>query len=112
MDHAGHPRHGLGVQALFPGIPRLARGHRLQHLTDRLKRLEESGIVARRPDPENARQVIYTLTEKGKDLIPALLELARWGAKHVARSVAPRNIARRIKDDRDGLIEELKASLK
>ena len=81
-------------------------------LTDRLKRLEESGIVARRPDPENARQVIYTLTEKGKDLIPALLELARWGAKHVVRSVAPKNIARRIKEDRDGLIEDLKSSLK
>jgi len=81
-------------------------------LTDRLKRLEESGIVARRPDPENARQVIYTLTEKGKDLIPALLELARWGAKHVARSVPPKNIVRRIKEDRDGLIEELKSSLK
>jgi DNA-binding HxlR family transcriptional regulator len=81
-------------------------------LTDRLKRLEESGIVARRPDPESARQVIYTLTEKGKDLIPALLELARWGAKHVARSVVPKNLARRIKEDRDGLIEELKASLK
>ncbi|HSD97038.1 MAG TPA: helix-turn-helix domain-containing protein [Sulfuricaulis sp.] len=81
-------------------------------LTDRLKRLEESGIVSRQPDPESARQVIYTLTEKGKDLIPALLELARWGAKHVARSVPPKNIARRIKEDRDGLIEELKSSLK
>jgi DNA-binding HxlR family transcriptional regulator len=81
-------------------------------LTDRLKRLEESGIVARRPDPDSARQVIYTLTEKGKDLIPALLELARWGAKHVARSVAPKNLARRIREDRDELIEELKSSLK
>jgi len=30
----------------------------------------------------------------------------------VARSVAPKNIARRIKEDRDGLIEELKLSLK
>jgi DNA-binding HxlR family transcriptional regulator len=81
-------------------------------LTDRLKRLEESGIVARRRDPDSARQVIYTLTEKGKDLIPALIDLAQWGAKHVARSVTPRNLARRIKEDRDGLIEELKASLK
>ena len=81
-------------------------------LTDRLKRLEESGVVSRQPDPENARQVIYTLTEKGKDLIPALLELARWGAKHVARSVPRKDIARRMKEDRDGLIEELKSSLK
>ena len=81
-------------------------------LTDRLKRLEEAGIVSRRPDPENARQVIYELTEKGQDLIPALLELGRWGLKHNARAVAHKNIARRIKGDRDGLIEYLKASLK
>ncbi len=40
------------------------------------------------------------------------LELARWGAKHVARSVVPRHIARRIREDRDGLIEELKSALK
>lgn len=81
-------------------------------LTDRLKRLEESGIVSRRSDPDNARQVIYELTEKGKDLIPALLELGRWGLKHNARTVAPRDIARRMKQDRDGLIEYLKSSLK
>jgi DNA-binding HxlR family transcriptional regulator len=56
--------------------------------------------------------VIYTLTEKGKDLIPALLELAQWGTKHVPRSVTPKNLSRRIKEDRDGLIEELKSSLK
>jgi DNA-binding MarR family transcriptional regulator len=48
---------------------------------------------------DSARQVIYTLTEKGKDLIPALLELARRGAKHVACSVAPKNLAHRIKED-------------
>ncbi|MBI3777744.1 MAG: helix-turn-helix transcriptional regulator [Gammaproteobacteria bacterium] len=81
-------------------------------LTDRLKRLEESGIVSRRSDPDNARQVIYELTEKGKDLIPVLLELARWGAKHVARSAPPKNIARMLKQDRDGLIKYLRSSLK
>lgn len=81
-------------------------------LTDRLKRLEEAGIVARRPDPESARQVIYSLTEKGRDLIPALLELARWGARHVAGSVPSKNIAKRLREDRDGLIEELKSALK
>jgi len=46
----------------------------------------------------------------GKDIVLQLL--ARWGAKHVARSVPPKNIARRIKEDREGLIDELKSSLK
>ena len=51
-------------------------------LSDRLKKLEESNIVSRRPDPGNARRVIYTLTEKGLDLLPAIQELLRWGQKH------------------------------
>lgn len=51
-------------------------------LSDRLKKLEESNIVSRQRDPGNARKVIYTLTEKGLDLSPAILELLRWGSKH------------------------------
>src|SRR5678815_3759920 len=44
-------------------------------LSDRLRKLEESNIVSRQRDPGNARRVIYTLTEKGRDLSPAILEL-------------------------------------
>ena len=48
-------------------------------LTDRLKRLEDSGIISKQQDPENGRQIVYTLTEKGIALIPVLVELACWG---------------------------------
>jgi DNA-binding HxlR family transcriptional regulator len=51
-------------------------------LSDRLKKLEECNIVFRQRDPSNARRIIYTLTDKGLDLSPAILELLRWGAKH------------------------------
>lgn len=81
-------------------------------LADRLKALVASEIVSRRPDPSHARKVIYELTEKGEDLIPALLELGLWGAKHDAESAAPKRHIRRIEKDRDGLIAEIRASLK
>jgi DNA-binding HxlR family transcriptional regulator len=81
-------------------------------LADRLKTLAASGIVSRRPDPANARKIIYDLTEKGEDLIPALLELGHWGAKHDAETGAPRHYIRRIEKDREGLIAEIKSSLK
>jgi len=81
-------------------------------LADRLKTLAASGIVSRRPDPANARKIIYELTEKGEDLIPALLELGRWGAKHDAETAAPKHHIRRIEKDREGLIVEIKSSLK
>ncbi|CAN5733115.1 hypothetical protein BH10ACI4_BH10ACI4_10290 [soil metagenome] len=51
-------------------------------LADRLRRLEESGIVTTEPDPEDGRRVHYRLTEKGIDLAPVLLEMLLWGARH------------------------------
>jgi DNA-binding HxlR family transcriptional regulator len=64
-------------------------------LSDRLKKLEESNIVLRRRDPGNARRVIYTLTEKGLDLSPAIHELLRWGAKHEPASKAQELLTQR-----------------
>ena len=81
-------------------------------LASRLKSLVSSGIISRRPDPANSRKVIYELTEKGVDLIPALLELVHWGAKHDADTGAPKQIIQRIEKDREGFIAEIKASLK
>lgn len=80
-------------------------------LADRLKMLETTGIVSRRSDPASARNVVYELTKKGTDLIPALLELVRWGAKYDPDTAAPKTFARRIETDRDNLIAEIRASL-
>jgi DNA-binding HxlR family transcriptional regulator len=74
--------------------------------------LEARGIVSRRLDPAHARKVIYELTGKGADLIPALVELVRWGAKYDAHTAAPRSFTRRIAEDRDALITEIRSSLK
>ncbi|MCU1323576.1 MAG: putative transcriptional regulator [Acidobacteriaceae bacterium] len=51
-------------------------------LADRLRRLEDSGILMTEPDLEDGRRVHYRLTEKGIDLAPVLLEMLLWGAKH------------------------------
>lgn len=51
-------------------------------LSDRLRKLEAAGMVLRQPDPDNGCRIIYAVAEKGLDLIPAILELLHWGAKH------------------------------
>ena len=51
-------------------------------LTQRLKMLGNRGIVARRTLPPPAGSTVYELTAKGRDLLPVLVELARWGAEH------------------------------
>lgn len=51
-------------------------------LSNRLERLEATGIIAAEADASDGRRVIYRLTEKGIDLAPVMLELLIWGARH------------------------------
>ena len=51
-------------------------------LADRLRRLEEGGIIREEPEVSDGRRLNYRLTEKGIDLAPVLLELLIWGARH------------------------------
>lgn len=81
-------------------------------LSDRLARLEAEGLIAKSPDPDNGRQFIYSPTPKGLDLIPALLELILWSARHDAQTAAPPAVIRRIRNDRDGFVREVVASFK
>jgi DNA-binding HxlR family transcriptional regulator len=50
-------------------------------LSDRLSKLVAGGILERRPDPDDGRRVIYSLSAKGEDLLPVVLALRQWGEK-------------------------------
>jgi DNA-binding HxlR family transcriptional regulator len=51
-------------------------------LSNRLAKLVEHGIMVRTPQAEDRRRIEYSLTEKGLDLLPALLALRQWGEKY------------------------------
>lgn len=51
-------------------------------LSNRLTRLVDNGIMRRDPCPDDRRKVEYRLTEKGADLLPALIALRQWGEKY------------------------------
>lgn len=53
-------------------------------LSNRLARLVEHGIMKREPLPGDRRKIEYRLTEKGMDLLPAMLALRQWGEKYGA----------------------------
>jgi DNA-binding HxlR family transcriptional regulator len=59
-------------------------------LASRLAFLEEQGILSKAPSSADRRKDLYTLTEKGLDLIPILLDIVVWSAKHDPRSNARR----------------------
>ena len=52
-------------------------------LADRLKRLEEAGVIVRAAYQERPVRYAYALSEKGKALGDILLAFVRWGKKHI-----------------------------
>jgi len=54
-------------------------------LSNRLARLVEHGVLERVPSQEDRRKVEYRLTDKGQDLLPAMLALRQWGEKYTMR---------------------------
>jgi DNA-binding HxlR family transcriptional regulator len=53
-------------------------------LSDRLGRLVDNGILERRQYQDRPARHEYRLTDKGKELQPAILTLLRWGDEHLA----------------------------
>ena len=80
-------------------------------LTARLKKLEERGLIERRPNPDNRKQVIYTLTDKGRDLTPVLVELVRWGGRHDPNSLCPKSVVSYFARDNERLLADMRASM-
>lgn len=48
-------------------------------LSSRLKALQQEGLVATRELPPPAARTVYVLTDRGRDALPILRALARWG---------------------------------
>lgn len=70
------PKRFSDLQRGLPGIPSNV-------LTTRLKELEEAGVIQRAVQPRPAGGVAYELTEAGRGLERAVIELGRWGAKRL-----------------------------
>jgi DNA-binding HxlR family transcriptional regulator len=78
-------------------------------LIDRLKHLEAEGIVEKSRDPDNRRSFIYTLTQKGRDLAPIILEIVIWSGAYDDRPNAMRDVLQKVQSDRAGFEAQLRA---
>ena len=52
-------------------------------LSSRLKWLEENGLMTKQKLPQNQKENIYLLTEKGIELAPIIMELIIWSNKNL-----------------------------
>jgi DNA-binding HxlR family transcriptional regulator len=57
-------------------------------LASRLRDLERNGVVVRRTLPPPAASKVYELTDYGRELKPAMRELAMWGARSLGPPTA------------------------
>jgi len=55
-------------------------------LADRLRRLEQAGIITSTPYQQRPVRYAYALSEKGRDLGEMVLAYVRWGEKHIPGS--------------------------
>ncbi len=77
-------------------------------LAQRLKQLEENGIVSKTRDPENWRSFLYELTEKGRDLAPVLAEIVLWSGKYNASDHAMTGTLEKVRRDRSAFEENIR----
>ena len=52
-------------------------------LADRLQRLVQQGIIVKSDDASHKQKAIYSLTERGIELLPLLMEMVAWGHKYL-----------------------------
>jgi DNA-binding HxlR family transcriptional regulator len=71
-DLAAGPRRFVELQRVLPGIS-------TEQLRSRLNRMVADGMLTRKRFREVPPRVEYDLTERARDLMPVLGELARWG---------------------------------
>ncbi len=80
-------------------------------LTDRLNRLLANGIIKKEIDSKNKSSFLYSLTQKGLDLVPVVIDIYRWGAKYTEGNNAEKEFKKKVDLEFDKVIQELKERL-
>jgi len=78
-------------------------------LADRLKKLEKMDAITKENHPTNKKVFIYKLTQKGKDLAPAIVDLITWGNKYLNEHISEESkaFAKNLEENREGVLDKL-----
>ncbi len=81
-------------------------------LADRLVLLEKEGIIVQEAHPQSKAKKLYTLSPKGIDLIPLILEISLWSDQHLNTPQPAKDFAAVYRADKDKVINQIKENLK
>ncbi len=88
MEIVGNKWTALIIRDLFEGSKRFGEleisvgNINPRTLSQRLDDLENHGIITKKSYSEVPPRVEYTLTRKGRDLLPIIEQMATWGTKY------------------------------
>jgi len=81
-------------------------------LTDRLAMLEREGIITKEGDPEHKQKIIYSLTQKGIDLLPILTQVVVWSFKYMPIDIEVNRHAKMVAEGGNEMQEAIKQQLR
>lgn len=82
-------------------------------LSDRLAMLEKEGVISKADDPTHKQKNIYSLTEKGIDLLPVMVEISGWSIKYKPVDLKKHKHAKDlVKSGKEGLVQMKKHLMK
>lgn len=81
-------------------------------LASRLKALEDNGIIEKSAHPESKAKNLYTLTTKGIDLLPIIMEVYIWSDKYFSLPLEIKEIIKEVKKDKEKFVKQITKELK
>lgn len=78
-------------------------------LAERLKKLEQIEALVKENHPTNKKVFNYTLTQKGKDLAPIIVDYIAWGNKYLEDHISKesKEFAKNLENDREGTLRQI-----
>ena len=80
-------------------------------LGKRLRQLEESGLISRREDEVKKSRIKYSLTQKGIDMLPFMVDMILWSGIHDKDTEAGDDFLEQARDNRDNLLKSIREKL-
>lgn len=81
--------HLIGKTLRYSELQKLILHSTPKMLIQQLKELEADGMIKRKLYPVVPPKTEYSLTERGEKLIPAIIELNKWGLKYLKEENIP-----------------------
>ena len=80
-------------------------------LGTRLRHLEDAGLISKSEDEVKKSRIKYSLTQKGIDLLPVMVDLISWSGKYDSQTEAGKDFLDQARDHRSQLLQSLRDQL-